>query len=85
MNLREGWEGLSPAQNNTPRVDEIDLLYGKLFKSAEGQKVLNHLRAITIEQPTWYPGEDASYGYVREGMAELVRKIEKRVENSNNG
>ena len=39
MNLREGWEGLSPAQNNTPRVDEID----------------------------------------------LVRKIEKRVENSNNG
>ena len=66
-------------------VDEIDLLYGKLFKSSEGQKVLNHLRAITIEQPTWYPGEDASYGYAREGMAELVRKIEKRVGNSNNG
>ena len=52
MNLREGWEVLSPAQNNTPRVDEIDLLYGKLFKIAERQKVLSYLSAITIEQPT---------------------------------
>jgi hypothetical protein len=84
MSLKEGWEGLNPAQNNTPKVDEIDLLYGKVFKSAEGQKVLSHLRSITIEQPSWHPGEDASYGYAREGMTELVRKIEKRVENSNN-
>jgi len=29
------------------------------------------------------PGEDASFGYVRTGMAEMVRMIEKRVGKTN--
>lgn len=83
----EGWEGLNPAfsDERKPEINDLDLLYGKCFKSAEGQKVLAHLRHITIEQPTWTPGEDASYGYVRTGMAEIVRMIEKRVNRSNDG
>lgn len=85
MSEADGWEYFesTPAQNIEP--DDLDILYGRVFKSEEGQKVLHHLRQITIEQPSWHPGEDASYGYVRTGMAEIVRLIEKRVERSNNG
>ena len=39
MSSVEGWEGLSPAFAEPPKADEIDLLYGRLFKSEEGQKV----------------------------------------------
>ena len=85
MSSPEGWDGLTQAVSEAPRADDIDIIYGKVFKSSEGQKVLSHLRSITIEQPTWNPGEDASFGYVRTGMAEMVRIIEKRIERSNNG
>ena len=81
----DGWEGLEPAFAEQPQADDLDICYGRVFKSEEGQKVLHHLRQITIEQPTWNRGEDASYGYVRTGMAEIVRLIEKRVERSSNG
>lgn len=82
--MADGWEGLSLAFNVSAEVDEIDLLYGKVFKSSEGQRVLAHMRSTTIEQPVFVPGEDPSFGYVRSGMCELVRMIEKRVERSNN-
>ena len=85
MSSPDGWEGLTQATINSPKAADIDLLYGKLFKSTEGQRVLSHLRSVTIEQPTWFPGEDASFGYVRTGMAEMVRMIEKRIGRSNNG
>jgi hypothetical protein len=85
MSSPDGWEGLTQATSEAPRAAEIDILYGKVFKSTEGQRVLSHLRSITIEQPSWIPGEDASFGYVRTGMAEMVRMIEKRIERSNNG
>ena len=84
MSSPDGWAGLSPAFVEPPKADDIDILYGRVFKSEEGQKVLSHLRQITIEQPSWYPGEDSSHGFVRTGMSELVRLIEKRVERSNN-
>ena len=85
MSSPDGWEGLTQATSDAPRAADIDILYGKVFKSTEGQRVLSHLRSVTIEQPTWNPGEDASFGYVRTGMAEMVRIIEKRIERSNNG
>lgn len=81
----EGWDSLIPAEAAKPEADDLDILYGKVFKTSEGQKVLSHLRQITIEQSSWIPGEDASFGYVRTGMAEMVRMIEKRVGRSNNG
>jgi hypothetical protein len=85
MSDADGWESLETAFAEPIKADDIDIMYGRVFKSEEGQKVLHHLRKITIEQPTWNPGEDSSYGYVRTGMAEIVRLIEKRVERSNNG
>lgn len=85
MSSPDGWEGLTQATSEVPKAADIDILYGKVFKTTEGQRVLSHLRSVTIEKPTWFPGEDASFGYVRTGMAEMVRMIEKRIGRSNNG
>lgn len=83
--IPDGWEGL---QNVDPDIahkqqvdkDDVDRLYLRVFGSDDGQKLLTHLRSVTIEQPTWYPGEDASHGYAREGQNSLVREIERRME-----
>ena len=57
--MTDGWEGLEPALADLPKAEDIDIVYGRVFKSEEGQKVLHHLRTLTIEQPTWNPGEDS--------------------------
>jgi len=69
-----------PAQlavENEP--DDLDRLYARVFSTRDGKKLLAHLRGATIEQPPWYPGEDASHGYAREGQNSLVREIERRI------
>lgn len=85
----EGWDGLRAVepeirQNNEEQRDDIDRLYLRVFASDDGQKLLTHLRSLTIEQPTWYPGEDASHGYAREGQNSLVREIERRMMRARN-
>ena len=84
MTLTEGWDGLRQVEpefrrTNQQEQDDIDRLYLRVFGSDDGQELLAHLRALTIEQPTWYPGEEASHGYAREGQNSLVREIERRI------
>ena len=84
MNV-EGWEGLRSVEpqarlTQQDNQDDIDRLYLRVFGSEDGQKLHEHLRSLTIEQPTWYPGEDASHGFAREGQNSLVREIERRME-----
>ena len=83
MENDEGWETLRLVEPETRKTqqneqDDIDRLYLRVFGSDDGQKLLTHLRSLTIEQPTWYPGEDASHGFAREGQNSLVREIERR-------
>ena len=84
MSIVEGWEGLRQVEPELRRTsqneqDDIDRLYLRVFGSDDGQEILSHLRSLTIEQPTWYPGEEASHGYAREGQNSLVREIERRM------
>lgn len=84
MERIEGWDGLresdpSLLQPQQQESDDLDRLYLRVFGSEDGQKLLGHLRSLTIEQPTWYPGEEASHGYAREGQNSIVREIERRV------
>ena len=79
-----GWDGLQTvdpkiAEKQQVDKDDIDRLYLRVFASDDGAKLLTHLRSLTIEQPSWYPGEDASHGYAREGQNSLVREIERRI------
>ena len=83
--IDEGWEGLRTVEpqmrlTQQDNQDDIDRLYLRVFASEDGQELLTHLRSLTIEQPTWYPGESASHGYAREGQNSLVREIEKRMQ-----
>lgn len=85
----DGWDGLKEvdpeiAQKQQIDKDDVDRLYQRVFGSDDGQKLLTHLRSMTIEQPTWYPGEDASHGYAREGQNSLVREIERRINRARN-
>jgi len=80
----EGWDGLRQVapelrRTNQQDRDDIDRMYLRVFGSEDGQNVFEHLRSLTIEQPTWYPGEEASHGYAREGQNSLVREIERRI------
>jgi hypothetical protein len=62
MTITEGWEGLRQVEpqfrvDNQQSNDDIDRLYLRVFGSDDGQELLAHLRALTIEQPTWYPAK----------------------------
>ena len=81
----EGGDSLRTVEPQTRKTqqdnqDDIDRLYLRVFGSEDGQKLHEHLRSLTIEQPTWYPGEDASHGFAREGQNSLVREIERRIQ-----
>ena len=75
-----GWADLqSEAQPTRDSEDPINKVFAKCFSSTDGQRVLAFLRSKTIEQPTFIPGADASYGFAREGQNAIVREIEARV------
>lgn len=79
------WDELKLIKNDEKiEVDDIDILMTKVFSSRDGSKVLSYLKKITIDRPTWYPGEDASHGYAREGQNSIVRDIFKRIERTRN-
>jgi len=78
-----GWEGLNesdvhPAPLRTEQ-HEMDRAYHRVFTTEEGRQVLAHLSKMTLGQPTWVPGAEASYGYAREGQNSIVRDIELRI------
>tara|TARA_Y100001938_G_scaffold49331_1_gene68714 strand:- start:8849 stop:9142 length:294 start_codon:yes stop_codon:yes gene_type:complete len=75
-----GWDSLESEEQivkNEPT--DLDKSYHRTFNSEDGQKVLQHLISITIDQPAWMPGADPSYGYAREGQNSLIREIKQRM------
>ncbi len=83
-----GWDGVD-ATGEPIRLQNIDLQrsldinFKRCFETEAGKKVLEHLRAITIEQPAWVPGADPSFGFAREGQNSIVRDIEQRIKRAN--
>jgi hypothetical protein len=41
--------------------------------------VLAWLRETYLENPSWQPGAESSYGFYREGQNAVIRDIEKRI------
>jgi len=85
----EGWDGLREADNNHLQEkkisqDDIDIAYVRCFSTEAGQEVLDHLKAMTLDQPSWFPGEDPSHGFAREGQNSVVREMLRRVERGRN-
>ncbi|HEY7803879.1 MAG TPA: hypothetical protein VIC30_05540 [Orrella sp.] len=81
----EGWDSLRQSDNehlqqNKLAQDDINVLYVRCFSTEAGIEVLEHLKSVTLDQPTWYPGEDPSHGFAREGQNSVVREILRRIE-----
>ena len=78
-----GWDGVdaTPALKfeNKDLQQELDFLFSRTFSTEAGKKVLEHLISITLDQPSWVPGADSSYGFSREGQNSLVREIKQRM------
>ncbi|MCL2338922.1 MAG: hypothetical protein FWC51_03135 [Proteobacteria bacterium] len=64
-------------------MSEIEQSYARAFSTADGKKVLAHLRGITIER---FVGPDASPAALRtlEGQRALVHQIESLIERGKN-
>ena len=80
-----GWDELKGSP--TEKVEEeqdIDFVFLRLFNTKDGKKILKFLEYKTVKQPTWYPGEEASHGFVREGQNSIIRDITKRIERARN-
>tara|TARA_R100001440_G_scaffold15988_2_gene27098 strand:- start:4534 stop:4836 length:303 start_codon:yes stop_codon:yes gene_type:complete len=83
-----GWDGLDADAeliriHNTDLQRDIDIQFKRCFDTEAGQKVLEHLRSITIDQPAWVPGAEPSFGYAREGQNSIIREIEQRIKRAN--
>ena len=69
---------------NFAQPSQLDFLYANVFNTADSQKVLEHLKSVTIDQPSWFPGDDPSFGYSREGQNSIVREIITRLRRCKN-
>jgi|TARA_B100000519_G_C13870545_1_gene263418 hypothetical protein len=85
--MTAGWEGiqvldLEEKRKTKPKDNQVELdkAFARTFESEEGRKVLTYLMHKTLEQPTWIPGFDNSYGYAREGQNSIIREINQRIE-----
>lgn len=82
-----GWDDL---ESDTQVVEldqkhiDINLLFARTFGTDEGQKVLAWLRDSYLEQPSWQPGADSSFGHWREGQNTVIREIEARIKRAKN-
>lgn len=81
----EGWDSLRQSDNehlqqNKLAQDDINVLYVRCFSTEAGIEVLEHLKSVTLDQPAWYPGEDPSHGFAREGQNSVVREILRRID-----
>jgi len=76
-----GWEELEPM--NVVAIDrkkeDLDIMIARTFSTENGQKVLAWLREAYLENPSWQPGAESSFGFFREGQNSVVRDIEKRI------
>ncbi|HEY7805082.1 MAG TPA: hypothetical protein VIC30_11715 [Orrella sp.] len=85
----EGWDSLREADNaglaqNKIAQDDLDLAFVRCFATEAGAEVLEYLKSVTLNQPSWYPGEDPSHGFAREGQNSIVREIVRRIERGRN-
>jgi len=86
--MMEGWDGLreqvAEVTSSDQKNNDIDLQFVRCFSTEAGIEVLEYLKGVTLDQASWYPGEDPSHGFAREGQNSIVREIIKRIERGRN-
>ena len=81
---KAGWDGIEVLDENPMQLRDdtiaIDKSFARTFETEEGKKVLQYLISKTLQQPTWIPGGDTSFGFAREGQNSIIREIQTRIE-----
>lgn len=81
--VTEGWEGLETASQDIREsqqiVDDLNKLCLRVLGTEDGIKLMEWLRASTLERPVAVPGSDPSYAFYREGQNSIVRDLEARI------
>ena len=81
------WDNLRLIEGNDrahSEIDEINKIILRLFSSRDGSRVLEYFKNKTLDQPSFHPGEDPSYGYLREGQNSVWREVLHRMESARN-
>lgn len=75
------WDDIEPDVSipEDRKRDDLDILIARTFSTENGQKVLAWLRESYLENPSWQPGAESSFGFYREGQNSVIRDIEKRI------
>lgn len=75
------WDEIEPDVSipEDRKRDDLDILIARTFSTENGQKVLAWLRESYLENPSWQPGAESSFGFYREGQNSVIRDIEKRI------
>ena len=66
-------------------IDALNHAYARVFSSAEGKKVLDHLVKANLATPIAMQGDDMLSIGVRQGRANLVDEIIQRIVRVDNG
>lgn len=93
LGLFEGWGGVEPGvgKENAEILESaelerinIDQQFLNIFTTREGEKVLAHLKKMTLDNETWCASlgleKGAAHGYAREGQNSVIRYILERME-----
>ena len=79
-----GWDGIEVLDEKPMQIldDQVSInkSFARAFETEEGKKVLEFLIGKTLNQPTWVPGSDTSFGFAREGQNSIIREIQTRIE-----
>ncbi len=77
------------AAEEAERAEETTLIedrYRRVFGSADGQVVLNHLKSCVYHHPGFEPAmgfyEGAAYGFAKQGQAAFIKFIEDQMKAS---
>lgn len=81
-NNNKGWAwfgGVEPGVGETPEDRSLSIAFARCFRGADGERVLRHLTAMTLEQALGPGANDAVLRHL-EGQRQLVAHIRSQIE-----
>ena len=85
----EGWDWFAPSAAeplaaDDPAVADLAVCFARCFRGTDGERVLAHLRGLTVERPLGPGASDAVLRHA-EGQRQLVFHIQALVERGRGG